>query len=225
MDNKDKNSKFSFFRNLLNGDEKESNEKGKKVTPKFLLVLLILGILLMFSSSFFQVKKKKYLYLKNKKLKTRKKMYQLLDKKINDNMSNVEKYEKAYEQELKTALEEIAGVKDVTIKVNLDSSEEKILEKNTVKRSQTTGETDKTGGKREVEDESLDEKTVIIREGDKETPVVLRTEKPKVRGVLVVAKGVDNIQVKAMVKEAVIRLLDVPAHRVSVSTEKLIGRK
>lgn len=87
-------------------------------------------------------------------------------------MSNVEKYEKAYEQELKAALEEIAGVKDVTIKVNLDSSEEKILEKNTVKRSQTTGETDKTGGKREVEDESLDEKTVIIREGDKETPVV-----------------------------------------------------
>ena len=84
-----------------------------------------------------------------------------------------------------------------------------------MKRSQTTGETDKTGGKREVEDESLDEKTVIIREGDKETPVVLRTE-PKVRGVLVVAKGVDNIQVKAMVK-AVIRLLDVPAHRVSVS--------
>ena len=40
-------------------------------------------------------------------------------------MSNVEKYEKAYEQELKTVLEEIAGVKDVTIKVNLDSSEEK----------------------------------------------------------------------------------------------------
>ena len=38
-----------------------------------------------------------------------------------------------------------------------------------MKRSQTTGETDKTGGKREVEDESLDEKTVIIREGDKET--------------------------------------------------------
>ena len=68
-----------------------------------------------------------------------------------------------------------------------------------------------------VEDESLDEKTVIIREGDKETPVVLRTEKPKVRGVLVVAKGVDNIQVKAMVKEAVIKALDVPAHRVSVS--------
>ena len=65
---------------------------------------------------------------KEQKLKTKKKTYQLLDKN-NDNMSNVEKYEKAYEQELKAALEEIAGVKDVTINVNLDSSEEKILEK------------------------------------------------------------------------------------------------
>ncbi|EEM04135.1 Sporulation stage III protein AG [Bacillus pseudomycoides] len=66
----------------------------------------------------------------------------------------------------------------------------------------------------------LIEKTVIIREGDKETPIVLRTEKPKVRGVLVVAKGVDNIQVKAMVKEAVTRMLDVPSHRVAVLPKK-----
>ena len=124
MDNKDKNSKFSFFRNLLNGDQKESNEKGKKVTPKFLLVLLILGILLMFSSSLFSSKKKKYLYLKNKNSKPRKRLTNFRTKN-NDSMSNVEKYEKAYEQELKAALEEIAGVKDVTIKVNLDSSEEK----------------------------------------------------------------------------------------------------
>ncbi|MGE7872639.1 stage III sporulation protein AG [Bacillus paramycoides] len=216
MDNKDKNSRFSFFRNLLNGDEKESNEKGKKVTPKFLLVLLILGIVLMFSSNFFSPKKEVPVF-KEKTSQSQDKDVPTFGQKNKDNMSNVEKYEKAYEQELKASLEEIAGVKDVTIKVNLDSSEEKILEKNTVKRSQTTGETDKTGGKREVDDESLDVKTVIIREGDKETPIVLRTEKPKVRGVLVVAKGVDNIQIKAMVKEAVTRLLDVPAHRVSVS--------
>ena len=82
----------------------------------------------MFSSSFFSSKKKKYLYLKNKNSKPRKRRTNFWTKN-NDNMSNVEKYEKAYEQELKAALEEIAGVKDVTINVNLDSSEEKILEK------------------------------------------------------------------------------------------------
>lgn len=82
MDNKDKNSKFSFFRNLLNGDQKESNEKGKKVTPKFLLVLLILGILLMFSSSLFSSKKEEVPVFKEQKLKTKKKTYQLSDKKV-----------------------------------------------------------------------------------------------------------------------------------------------
>ncbi|PEB53280.1 stage III sporulation protein AG [Bacillus pseudomycoides] len=220
MDNKDKNLKFSFFRNLLKGDEKDDKEKGKKVTPKFLLVLLILGILLMFSSNFFQTKKEEVPVFKEKTSQDSGKDVPTFGQKNSDNMSIVEKYEKAYEQELKSALEDITGVKDVSITVNLDSSEEKILEKNTVKRSQTTSETDKTGGTRKVEDESLDEKTVIIREGDKETPVVLRTEKPKVRGVLVVAKGVDNIQIKAMVKEAVTRMLDVPSHRVAVLPKK-----
>ena len=59
MDNKDKNSRFSFFRNLLKmGMEKKvMRKKGKKVTPKFLLVLLILGIALMFSSNFLSPKK------------------------------------------------------------------------------------------------------------------------------------------------------------------------
>ena len=59
---------------------------------------------------------------------------------------------------------------------------------------------------------------------DKETPVVLRTEKPKVRGVLVVAKGVDNIQVKAMVKSCHTATRCTSPSRFSF-TEKLIGRK
>ncbi|KEK26118.1 stage III sporulation protein AG [Bacillus gaemokensis] len=220
MDNKDKKSKLSFFRNLLKGDEKDDKEKGKKVTPKFLLVLLILGMLLMFSSNFFQPKKQEVPVFKEKTAQETEEDVPTFGQKNSDNMSTIEKYEKAYEQELKSSLEDIKGVKDVSIEVNLDSSEEKILEKNTVKRSQTTGETDKTGGKRQVEDESLDEKTVIIRQGDKETPIVLRTEKPKVRGVLVVAKGVDNIQIKALVREAVTRMLDVPSHRVAVLPKK-----
>ncbi|MDH2881471.1 stage III sporulation protein AG [Bacillus cytotoxicus] len=220
MDKNDKGTKFSFFRNLFKGEEKEDREKGKKVTPKFLLVLLILGILLMFSSNFFQPKKEEVPVFKEQTSQKTEKDVPTFGQKNNDSMSVVEKYEKAYEQELKPSLEDITGVKEVSIEVNLDSSEQKILEKNIVKRSQTTGETDKTGGKREVEDESTDEKTVIIREGDKETPIVLRTEKPKVRGVLVVAKGVDNIQIKSMVKEAVTRMLDVPAHRVAVLPKK-----
>lgn len=210
------NNKFQFFRNLFKGNEKD--EKEKKISAKFLIILLILGIILMFSSNLFQAKKPEVPVLKSQTEQV--KDVPTFGQKNSDSKSIIEKYEKEYEQQLKEALESVAGVKDVTIEINLDSSEEKILDKNTVKRSQTTDETDKEGGKRKVEDESTDEKTVIVRQGDKEAPIILRENKPKVRGVLVVAKGVDNLQVKQMVKEAVTRMLDVPSHRVSVLPKK-----
>ncbi|CAG9613944.1 hypothetical protein BACCIP111899_03171 [Bacillus rhizoplanae] len=212
------NNKFQFLRNLFKGNEKD--EKEKKITSKFLIILLILGMLLMFSGNLFQAKKPEVPVLKSQTGQEQVKDVPTFGQKGSDNKSIIDKYEKEYEQQLKEALESITGVRDVSITVNLDSSEEKILDKNTVKRSQSTDETDKEGGTRKVEDESTDDKTVIIREGDKETPIVLKTEKPKVRGVLVVAKGVDNIQVKQMVREAVTRMLDVPSHRVSVLPKK-----
>jgi stage III sporulation protein AG len=174
----------------------------------------------MFSSNLFQAKKPEVPVLKSQTGQEQVKDVPTFGQKGSDNKSIIDKYEKEYEQQLKEALESVAGVKDVTIEINLDSSEEKILDKNTVKRSQSTDETDKEGGKRKVEDESSDEKTVTVRQGDKEAPIVLREDKPKVRGVLVVAKGVDNLQVKQMVIEAVTRMLEVPSHRVSVLPKK-----
>lgn len=132
----------------------------------------------------------------------------------------IEEYERRYETQLKEALEGIVGVSDVTVVVNVDATEKLILEKNTTLRSQTTEEKDREGGERKVEDQSSDTQVVIIREGDKEAPIIIETKKPKIRGVLVVAKGADNIQVKKWILEAVTKLLDVPSHRVSVMPKK-----
>jgi stage III sporulation protein AG len=129
-------------------------------------------------------------------------------------------YENRYETQLKEALEGIAGVSDVMVVVNVDSTETSVLEKNTVTRSQTTDEKDREGGERTVEDQSQDSQVVIIRDGEKEVPIVLETKKPDIRGVLVVAKGADNIQVKKWIIESVTKLLDVPSHRVSVMPKK-----
>ncbi len=129
-------------------------------------------------------------------------------------------YENRYENQLKETLEEITGVSDVSVMVNVDATEEKILEKNRVTQSQQTDENDREGGKRKVEDRSLDEQTVIIRKGEGEEPIILKTMKPEIRGVVVVAKGADNIKVKKWILEAVTRALDVPVHRVSVLPKK-----
>ena len=137
--------------------------------------------------------------------------------------SLIDQYEKAYEDQLKEALDEIVGVSDVTVVVNIDATEKQVLEKNTKTQNQLTDETDREGGKRKVEDSSSDEQLVIIQNGEKEVPIVVETKKPAIRGVLVVAKGADNIQVKKWILEAVTRSLDVPSHRVSVLPKKTKG--
>lgn len=132
----------------------------------------------------------------------------------------IAEYENHYETQLKEALEGIAGVSDVLVAVNVDATEKRVLEQNSVTRSQVTDETDREGGERKVEDSSQDNQTVIIREGEKEVPIVLETKKPEIRGVLVVAKGAENVQVKKWIIESVTKLLDVPSHRVSVMPKK-----
>ncbi|MBD1378799.1 stage III sporulation protein AG [Metabacillus arenae] len=130
-------------------------------------------------------------------------------------------YEKEYENQLKDTLETIIGVDDVSVVVNVDASSLKVLEKNRVTQSQVTNETDKGGGERKVEDQSIDEQVVIIRDGENESPIVLQTKKPEIRGVLVVAKGADNVQIKKTIVEAVTRSLGVASHRVAVAPKKM----
>ncbi len=132
----------------------------------------------------------------------------------------ITEYEEKYQNQMKKALQEMLGVDDVTVVVTLDSTDKKVLEKNRVTKSQTTDETDRDGGQRKVVDSSTDEQLVIVREGEKETPIVVETKKPEIRGVLVVAKGADNIEVKKWIKEAVTRALGVPSHRVAVMPKK-----
>lgn len=140
-----------------------------------------------------------------------------------DGNNIISDYEHAYESQLKEALEQMLGVNKVTVIVNVDATDKKVLEKNVATKSQTTDETDREGGKRKVEDASVDEQLVIVRSGEKEGPILIETKKPAIRGVLVVAQGAENIQVKKWIIEAVTRVLDVPSHRVAVMPKKSKG--
>ncbi|WP_082233875.1 stage III sporulation protein AG [Halobacillus massiliensis] len=124
--------------------------------------------------------------------------------------------EKEYETQLTPLLENIKGVSEVELMINLAATEEKVFDKNLIIGKQTTKETDKNGGEREIEDYSKEQQLVLIRQGDREVPLLTKTNKPPVSGVFVTAKGVDNMKVKEWVVEAVSRVLDVPSHRVSV---------
>ncbi|SEB12858.1 stage III sporulation protein AG [Thalassobacillus cyri] len=133
-----------------------------------------------------------------------------------DTNEGIKELEDSYEKELTPLLENIKGVSEVEVMVNLGATKEKLYDKNLIIGKQTTQESDKNGGERSIEDYSREQQLVLVRQGDQELPLLIQTKKPNVKGVLVVAKGVDHMQVKQWVVEAVSRVMDVPSHRVSV---------
>jgi len=128
----------------------------------------------------------------------------------------VTELEESFEEDLQKMLNNIQGVSEVEVMVNLDSTNVKVYETNLIKGQQITNESDNNGGIRKVEDQTEETQVVLVRQGDQEVPLLVQTEKPKVRGVFVVAKGVDHAEVKMWVIEAIARVLDVPTHKVSV---------
>ncbi|MDQ0158592.1 stage III sporulation protein AG [Alkalibacillus salilacus] len=134
----------------------------------------------------------------------------------NETNTNYEQLQNQMRQELEQALENISDVHDVEVSLQLDSSAIKVFEKNTTTTNQYTDENDQNGGTRSVEDESVEEQTVLLRQNNSEEPLLIQTQTPAIRGVLIVAKGVDQIHVKERVIDSVSRLLDVSTHRIAV---------
>ncbi|MGL4522785.1 MAG: stage III sporulation protein AG [Bacilli bacterium] len=128
--------------------------------------------------------------------------------------------ETQYEEELKVVLEQVQGISDVDVIVNLDASSKIIVEKDRSSNIKTTSETDREGGKRTIDEQSFDEKVAYIDGDEGKEPLILTTEKPTVRGVLIVCKGVNSIALKKEIVVAVTRVLDVPSHKVSVLPKK-----
>ncbi|MBE3553439.1 MAG: stage III sporulation protein AG [Thermicanus sp.] len=129
-------------------------------------------------------------------------------------------YEEFYENSLREILEQIVGVGQVTVMVNLDSTEEKVYQTNLQTGKQVTEEKDTQGGTRTVEDTTQNSQVVTVTGGGGEQPIVVKTVKPKIRGVVVVANGVENMQVKAWIFDVIERSLDVPPHRISIAPRK-----
>ncbi|WP_353626115.1 stage III sporulation protein AG [Bacillus sp. JCM 19041] len=202
---------------LKNGCQNNRIKKKRSFSPKYILLLGSLGIVLMLASQFLQ---------SNDEIPTSQVPEQGEEDATPVFARDAEKdsmadYEMRYENQLRETLAEIIGVNDVSVSINLAESEKNVYETNVRRGRQDTTETDREGGTRQVEDIQEEENVVIVRSGDKEEALIVSKEKPTVAGVLVVAEGVDNVQVKAWVIEAVSRLLDVPAHRVSVLPKKL----
>jgi stage III sporulation protein AG len=218
----DRKGPISWLKQLLSKNEKQEKKNTKY---QYLLIVGIFGATIMLANNilFSDSKMGETVTTFQNQTVTEEDVEAFGNKTGGTGNDTISDYESAYEAELKDALEQMLGVNKVSVIVNVDATDKKVLEKNTVTQTQTTNETDREGGTRKVEDVSVDEQLVIVRSGEKEGPILIETKKPSIRGVLVVAQGAENIQVKKWIIEAVTRVLDVPVHRVAVMPKKTKG--
>lgn len=208
------NDRKNIFQTLASKFSSRDHKKKLPIFP-FMFVFLLLGVAFMIVGSVFSDDAATLEPMNSPNEKEVEPVF-----KQTSDKNTIEQYEERFESELKGALESINGIGQVEVVVNVDSTSEQVLEKNRVMHNQTTEETDKEGGRRLVEDKSVDEQVVIIRKGEEELPVVTKTEKPKIRGVLIVAEGAESVQVKKMIVDAVTRVLDLDSHQVAVMPKK-----
>jgi stage III sporulation protein AG len=105
--------------------------------------------------------------------------------------------------------------------VTVDSTEETVVQLNEKKMSQITEETDRNGASRHITNITNDGQVVLYEvSGGIQAPIIVKKLKPRIRGVLIVAKGAENQTVHKLIAEAVSRGLDVPMHRISVVPRK-----
>lgn len=189
----------------------QTNQKMTK--SNYLIILACIGVLLLILSQWFTSSSETEIIEEDHFSEEVKKT----ERTGQDNYSDpLLELERTYQNELATMLENIAGISNVEVMVNLDATGEKIYQKNLIVGTQTTVESDQGGGSRNIEDLTEEHQVVIIRQGDTEVPLVVQDKKPSIRGVLVVANGVEQIQLKQWATEAVSRVLDVPPHRISI---------
>jgi len=139
---------------------------------------------------------------------------------VNADRPTMAQYEQMYEQRLREILNTVAGVNDVSVMVNIDSSEEMIYAENIQQKQQTTQENTKGGDTRTITDFDKSNNLVMKKDGGTDQPVMLKVVKPRVRGVVVTAKGAEDVKVRAVITDAVQRALEVPPHKISILPKK-----
>ncbi|MBE3573627.1 MAG: hypothetical protein IMW95_11895 [Moorella humiferrea] len=130
------------------------------------------------------------------------------------------------EEELQGILEQIAGAGRVAVCVSLKASPLKEYATNTRTSKHSVEEKEQSGATRITTDTSEDAQLVMARNGQissGEGPVVARETQPEVLGVVVVADGAGDPQVRARFIQAVQTLWGLAPYQVQVLPMKAEG--
>lgn len=131
-----------------------------------------------------------------------------------------EEKEQSLEDKLESILSYIDGAGKVEVLITYQTGTKQIPMYNVKQNTTVTQEADKSGGTRKTE-ETNQEQTIIFEEnGNEKNPVITQMINPEIVGILVVAEGAGNLQVKENLMKAVEAALNIPSHRIQVFARK-----
>ena len=128
----------------------------------------------------------------------------------------IEDYAENLENKLEDILSSINGIGEVKVMITLEDTAERIPAINTTESNENTTEKDAQGGTREVFKDDVSKQVVTSNNNGKESLVIIKEIKPKVNGVVVVAKGAENAVLKEKIYKAVKTVLGIPGNKVEV---------
>lgn len=111
------------------------------------------------------------------------------------------------EKRLKSAVEKVKGISDVTVFITYE---------NTGIRKTAANSTSSVTSSDGSTTASSEETAVMKKQSASEEPFVNEEVLPRVRGVLIVAKGAGDDEINAKITDAVSAVLGVPIHKVKI---------
>lgn len=187
-----------FLENIRNGLKKKSVGKDR------LLILFLAGVLLLVIALPIGEKEGQ----REEKLKA---------EELETTDVAAEEYAMFLERRLEKLLSQIDGAGDVSVMITLQSTAEKVVEKDTEENSETVTEEDSQGGNRTTRNTERREETVYDEEkSEGQAPYVRKELSPKVEGVVVISPGGDQPVVTKNITEAVQALFDIDTHKIRI---------
>ena len=117
---------------------------------------------------------------------------------------------------LKNLLSQVKGAGAVDVSVRLATSRRDKYAVNTTTGRKTTEEKDQAGGTRLITENTGNEQLVLLRDGQREAPVVEEEQAARIAGVLVVAEGAKDPAIKAHLFQAVQVALGVEPQKILI---------
>jgi stage III sporulation protein AG len=127
-----------------------------------------------------------------------------------------EEYSTDQEYRLKQVLSAIKGAGRVEVMITYKTGKELVPAMNTMESNTETEEKDSNGGIRKVSQTDINSQPVSMTTSEGSQPLITAEIQPEVLGVIVVAEGAEDIQVRIELQKAVQTVLGVRSNQVDI---------